>query len=66
MTLYESSLNHLVWMAKQPGAVSHACHRALVLQADESGLWPGIAQALMERVPGLDEAMKNEAKRLKR
>lgn len=65
MTLYAKTLAHLLWMAKQDGAKAHACHRALVLDADESGLWPDIAANLMERVPGLAETMKNERKRLR-
>lgn len=66
MTLYQSTLAHLVWMAQMDGAKAQACHRALVLDADESGLWSEISQRLLERVPGLAETMRNEAKRLKR
>lgn len=66
MTLYQSTLAHLVWMAKQDGAKAHACHRALVLQSDESGLWPEISKKLLERVPGLAETMRNESRRLSR
>lgn len=66
MTLYAKTLAHLVWMAQMDGAKAHACHRALVLDADESGLWPEISQRLLERLPNLAEAMRNEAKRLKR
>jgi hypothetical protein len=66
MTLYAKTLNHLVWMAQMDGAKAQACHRALVLESDESGLWPEIAKKLLERVPGLAETMGNEAKRLTR
>nr|WP_315471741.1 hypothetical protein [uncultured Rhodoferax sp.] len=64
MTLYQSTLAHLVWMAQMEGAKAHACYWALELQSDESGLWPDIAAKLMERVPGLAETMANERRRL--
>lgn len=66
MSLFNRTLDHLVWMAKQDGAKAHACHRALVLQSDESGLWPEIAKKLLERVPSVAETMRNESRRLSR
>lgn len=52
MTLYQSTLAHLVWMAQQDGAKAHAWHRAQVLDADESGLWTGIADELKRQMTG--------------
>lgn len=52
MTLYAKTLAHLVWMAQQDGAKAHAWHRAQALDADESGLWTGIADELKKRMNG--------------
>lgn len=52
MTLYAKTLAHLLWMAQQDGAKAHAWHRAQVLDADESGLWTGIADELKSRMTG--------------
>ena len=52
MTLYAKTLKHLVWMAQMPGAKAHAWHRAQVLDADESGLWTGIASELQRQMTG--------------
>lgn len=52
MTLYAKTLAHLLWMAQQDGAKAHAWHRAQVLDADESGLWIGIADELKRRMNG--------------
>jgi hypothetical protein len=52
MTHYAKTLAHLVWMAKQDGAKAHAWHRAQVLDADESGLWTGIASELQRQMTG--------------
>ena len=64
MTLYQSTLAHLVRMAQIPGFKAHACHRALQLDADESGLWEGIAEQLSSRVPGLEKVMASVGQRL--
>lgn len=42
---------HLAWlltMARNPGFKAHAWHRAKELEADPSGLWLGITQALTQ------------------
>ena len=52
MNLYAKTLAHLLWMAQQDGAKAHAWHRAQVLDADESGLWIGIADELKRRMNG--------------
>ena len=52
MTLYAKTLAHLLWMAQQDGAKAHAWHRAQALDADESGLWTGIADELKKRMNG--------------
>lgn len=52
MSLYKKSLDHLVWMAQMEGAKAHAWHRAKVLDADETGMWKGIADDLERRMNG--------------
>ena len=52
MTLYAKTLAHLLWMAQQDGAKAHAWHRAQALDADESGLWTGIADELKRLMNG--------------
>jgi hypothetical protein len=56
-SLYAETLNHLVWMAKQPASKSHAWHRAKELDSDISGLWVGIKDDLVEHMKGV----KNES-----
>ena len=46
MTAYETQLAHLTKLAKTPGFKEYAWHRALQLEADNTGLWLGIAEAL--------------------
>ena len=48
MTDYETQLAHLTNLAKTPGWKQYAWHRALQLEADETGLWLGIAEALKQ------------------
>ena len=48
MTAYETQLAHLTELAKTPGFKQYAWHRALQLEADETGLWRGIAEALKQ------------------
>lgn len=45
-TIYETTLAHLIAMAKVPGSKAHAWHRAQELDKDQSGLWKGIANDL--------------------
>ena len=47
---YETQLQHLVRLAKTPGWKEYAWHRAKELDADDSGLWRGIAQALVDEM----------------
>jgi hypothetical protein len=56
-SLYAETLNHLVWMAKQPASKNHAWHRAKELDSDISGLWVGIKDDLVEHMKGV----KNES-----
>ena len=48
MTDYETQLAHLTKLAKTPGFKQYAWHRALQLEADDTGLWRGIAEALKQ------------------
>lgn len=45
-----TNLNHLVWMAKIPGAKQHAWYRAKELEKDPSNLFTGIAQDLVKEM----------------
>lgn len=47
---YLTNLNHLVWMAKIPGAKIYAWGRAKELDKDPSGLFTGIAQDLVKEM----------------
>lgn len=47
---YETDLQHLVRMASIPGFKDHAWRRAKQMDADSSGLWAGIAQALSDEM----------------
>ena len=48
MTVYDTQLAHLIKLAKTPGFKEYAWHRALQLEADDTGLWRGIAEALKQ------------------
>jgi len=48
--IYKTNLNHLIWMAKIPGAKSHSWHRAKELENDPSELFTGIAQDLIKEM----------------
>jgi hypothetical protein len=54
-SLYVETLNHLVWMAKQPAAKSHAWHRAKELDSDISGLWVGIKDDLVKNMKEIND-----------
>lgn len=43
---YDHQLAHLIRLAELPGWKAYAWHRAKELDADSSGLWTGIAEAL--------------------
>lgn len=52
MTPFNRQLEHLTTLGKHPGSKDHAWHRAKELEADPSGLWQGISQALTAAVNG--------------
>ena len=54
---YDAQLNHLVVLAKTPGFKEYAWHRALQLEADDTGLWRGIAEALKRAMQATDALM---------
>lgn len=47
MTPYETDLAHLITMASIPGFKEHAWHQAKRLDACSTGMWAGIADALV-------------------
>ena len=44
--VYDQQLQHLIRLARHPGWKAYAWHRAKVLDADDTGLWRGIADDL--------------------
>jgi len=54
--LYQETLAHLIWMAKQPAAKAYAWHRAKELDDDLECLWVGIKDDLVKHMKGV----KNE------
>lgn len=48
MTPFDTQLQHLIALAKVPGWKEYAWARAKELDADQSCLWTGIAQALVD------------------
>lgn len=64
MQPYQRQLQHLSELAAKPEWAAHACWRALELDADQSGLWTGITQALQAAVPGLEKTMASVARKV--
>ena len=54
--LYQETLDHLIWMAKQPAMKDYAWHRAKELDAHIECLWVGIKDDLVKHMKGV----KNE------
>jgi hypothetical protein len=53
--LYQATLDHLIWMAKQPAAKEYAWHRAKELDADIECLWVGIKDDLVKHMKDLSK-----------
>lgn len=51
---FEQQLQHLIRMAREPGWKAYAWQRAQELDADSSGLFTGIADALRAAMTGPD------------
>lgn len=50
MSLYDVQLQHLIRLARNPGFKSYAWARAKELDADRSGMFTGIAEALKNAI----------------
>ena len=48
--VFEQQVEHLTKMVLQKGWIAYAKHRAEELEADPSGLWVGLIEAVRERV----------------
>ena len=48
--VFEQQVEHLTKMALQKGWIAYAKQRAQELEADPSGLWVGLIEAVRERV----------------
>lgn len=51
---FQTQLEHLIVLAKHPGWRAQAWHRAKVLDADQSGMYAGLAEALTKAMAGSD------------
>lgn len=51
---FQTQLEHLIVLAKHPGWRAQAWHRAKVLDADQSGMYAGLAEALTNAMAGSD------------
>lgn len=51
---FQTQLDHLIVLAKNPGWKAHAWHRAKALDADPCGMYAGLAEALTKAMAGLD------------
>lgn len=49
-SFYQRHLDWLIAMGKHPGFKGHAWHRAKQLDADPSGMWVGIKDALVAAI----------------
>jgi len=56
---YQAALDHLIRMANTPGFKAYAWHQAQELDADQSGLYSGIASALRAAMLGLAKAAES-------
>jgi hypothetical protein len=59
--LFSVQLAHLVRMAQKPAFKAQAWHRAKELDADASGLFTGMARALMTAMSGPAEISASES-----
>ena len=57
---YQRHLEWLITMAKNPGFKGQAWHRAKELDADPSGMWLGIKDALVAAI-GQERALESES-----
>ena len=48
--VFEQQVEHLTKMALQKGWIAYAKQRAQELEADPSGLWVGLVEAVRERL----------------
>ena len=48
--VFEQQVEHLTKMALQKGWIAYAKQRAQELEADQSGLWVGLVEAVRERL----------------
>ena len=53
--LYQETLEHLIWMAKQPAAKAYAWHRAKELDDDLECLWVGIKDDLVKNMKEIND-----------
>ena len=53
--LYQETLEHLIWMAKQPAAKEYAWHRAKELDAHIENLFVGIKDDLVKNMKEIND-----------
>ena len=57
--LYQETLDHLIWMAKQPAMKEYAWHRAKELDAHIECLWVGIKDDLVKNMKEINALPRN-------
>ena len=57
--LYQETLAHLIWMAKQPAAKEYAWHRAKELDAHIENLFVGIKDDLVKNMKEINALPRN-------
>lgn len=57
--LYQETLKHLIWMAKQPAAKEYAWHRAKELDAHIENLFVGIKDDLVKNMKEINALPRN-------
>ena len=64
MQPYQRQLQHLLELAKKPEWRPQVCWRVLELEADTSGLWTGLKDAVLAQEPGLEKTMASVAREM--
>jgi hypothetical protein len=61
-TAFPSMVEHLTWLALKPAWRDHVAHTIAELEADQSGIWTGIRQAVNDSVKLARAAKAGQAK----
>ena len=64
MQPFQRQLQHLLELAKKPEWRPQVCWRVLELEADTSGLWAGLKDAVLAQEPGLEKTTASVAREM--